>query len=173
MITLFYFNYLFSFFLSFFFLPFLLSCVADRVLGLWTGIRPEPLKWETQGQNIGPPETSWPHVISNSKSSPRDLLLKLNPAPPNGQQAPVLDAPCKTTRKTGKQTHQLAERLPKMITSSQKPQNTPPDKALSTRKTRSSLIHQNIGTSPLHQEAYTPTEPTLPTGSRHQKRREL
>ena len=33
--------------------------------------------------------------------------------------------------------------------------NTPPDALLLTRKRRSNLIHQNTGTSPLHQEAYT------------------
>ena len=44
---------------------------------------------------------------------------------------------------------------------------------MATRKTRSSLIHQNTGTSPLHQEAYTPTEPTLTTGGRHQKQQEI
>ena len=53
------------------------------------------------------------------------------------------------------QPHPLAERLPKIIIRSQTPQNTPPDAVLLTRKTRSSLIHQNTGTSPLHQEAYT------------------
>ena len=33
--------------------------------------------------------------------------------------------------------------------------HTPPDAERLTRKTRSSLIQQNTGTSPLHQEAYT------------------
>ena len=42
-----------------------------------------------------------------------------------------------------------------MIISSQTPQNTPLDMVLPTRKTKSSLTHQNTGTSPLHQEAYT------------------
>ena len=50
--------------------------VADRVLVLQPGVRPEHLRWETQVQDIGPPETSRPHVISNSESSPRDLQLK-------------------------------------------------------------------------------------------------
>ena len=49
--------------------------VADRVLVLHPGVRPEPLRWESQVQDIGPPETSWPHVISKGKSSPRDLHL--------------------------------------------------------------------------------------------------
>ena len=37
--------FIYSFFL--FFLPFLLSCVADRVLVLQLGIRTEPLSWES------------------------------------------------------------------------------------------------------------------------------
>ena len=58
----FYFNnfisfYLFLFsFLLFLFLSFLLSGVADRVLVLWLGVRPEPWKWEGQVQDTGPPE---------------------------------------------------------------------------------------------------------------------
>ena len=67
----------------------------------------------------------------------------------------MLDTACQTTNKTGTQPHPLAERLRKIIISSQTPQNTPPDTALPNRKTRSSPIHQNTGTSPLHQEAYT------------------
>ena len=72
------------FFLSFFpslppslflFLPLLLSDVADKVLVLWPGVRPEPLRWERRVQDTGPPETSWPHVIANGESSPRDLHL--------------------------------------------------------------------------------------------------
>uniref|UniRef100_A0A8C0DRL0 Calmodulin-lysine N-methyltransferase n=1 Tax=Balaenoptera musculus TaxID=9771 RepID=A0A8C0DRL0_BALMU len=55
----------------------------------------------------------------------------------------------------GTQPHPLAERLPKIIVSSQTPQNTSSDAILPTRKTRSSLIHQNTGTSPLPQETYT------------------
>ena len=57
--------------------------------------------------------------------------------------------------KTGTQPHPLAERLPKIIIRSQTPQNTPPDSVLPSRKTRPRLIHQNTGTSTLHQEGYT------------------
>ena len=64
------------YFLSFF-LPFLLSRVADRVLVLQPGVRPVPLRWESQVQDIGPPETSLLHVISNGKSSLRDLHLNI------------------------------------------------------------------------------------------------
>ena len=54
---------------------FLLSRVAERVLVLWPCVRPAPLRWESRGQDIGPPETPQLHVISISKSSPRDLHL--------------------------------------------------------------------------------------------------
>ena len=49
--------------------------VADRVVVIRLGVRPEPLRWETRVQDIGPPETTRPHVISNGESSPRDLHL--------------------------------------------------------------------------------------------------
>ena len=76
LIIIFYFNNftLFNLFISFF-LPFLLSHVADSVLVLQLGVRPEPLRWESRVQDIGPPQTSWPHVISISESCPRDLHL--------------------------------------------------------------------------------------------------
>ena len=131
------------------------SRVADRVLVLQLHVRPMPLRWESWVQDIGPPQTSRLHIISNGESSPRDLHLSArDPAPLNDQQAPVLDTLCQTTSKTGTQLHPLAERLPKIIRS-QTSQNTPPDVVLSTRKTRCSLIHQNKDTSPLHQRAYT------------------
>ena len=74
----FYFNNFFIIIFFFlFFLSFLLSCVADRVLVLQPGVRPEPLRWESQVQDTGPPETSWPQGISIGKSSPRDLHLNV------------------------------------------------------------------------------------------------
>ena len=48
----------------FIFLPFLLSRVAGRVLELRAGVKYEPLGWEGRVQGTGPPETSWPHIIS-------------------------------------------------------------------------------------------------------------
>ena len=95
-----------------------------------------------------------PHNIKWRKS-PRDLHLNTSTQlqSTTSKLTIVLDTLCQTTSKTGTQTHPLAERLPKIIVSSKTPQNTPP--FLPTRKTRSSLIHQNTGTSPLHQEAYT------------------
>ena len=52
--------------------------VADRVLVLRPGVRPEPLRCESRVQDTGPPETSQIHVISNGESSPRDLHLNTN-----------------------------------------------------------------------------------------------
>ena len=94
-----------------------------------------------------------PHNINRQQLSQRSPSQCEDIAPLNDQQAPVLDTPYQKTSKTGTQPHPLAERLPKIILSSQTPQNTPLDVVLPTRKTRSSLIHQNTGTSPLHQEA--------------------
>ena len=66
---------IFKFFFFLFFLPFLLSRVADRVLVLWPAVRTGPLRWESRVQDFGPPETSWPHVISIGERCPRDLYL--------------------------------------------------------------------------------------------------
>ena len=96
-----------------------------------------------------------------------------DPASLNDQQATVLDTLCQTTSRTGTHPHPLAQRLPKIIIRPQTPQNTPPDVDLPTRKTRSSLIQQNTGTSPSTRKPTQPTEPTLATGDRHQKQREL
>ena len=69
--------YLFGFFLFFlfFFLPLLLSHLAGRFLMLQPGVRPELPRWESQAQDIAPPETSQPHIISIGESSPRDPHL--------------------------------------------------------------------------------------------------
>ena len=49
--------------------------MADTVSVLWPGVRPVPLRWESQIQDIGPPENSQIHVISNGENSPRDHHL--------------------------------------------------------------------------------------------------
>ena len=47
-LIIFFFIFYFNKFISlFFFLPFLLSHVADRVLVLWLDVRPVPLRWES------------------------------------------------------------------------------------------------------------------------------
>ena len=99
-----------------------------------------------------PPSSMKYPMVKISQTSPSQHQ---DPAPLNNQQVTVLDALCQTTSQTGTQPHPLAGRLPKIIIRSQTPQNTPPDVDLPTRKTRSSLIHRNTGTVPLHQEAYT------------------
>ena len=48
------------------------SCVANRVFVLWSGVRPEPLRWESQVQDTDLPETSQAHIISTGKRSARD-----------------------------------------------------------------------------------------------------
>ena len=50
--------------------------MADWVLVLWPEVRPELLRWKSQVQDIGLPETSRPHIISVGESSPRYLCLK-------------------------------------------------------------------------------------------------
>ena len=97
-----------------------------------------------------------PHNINWQELSQRSPSQCKDPAPLNDQQTPVLNTTCQTTSKTGTQPHPLAERLPKIIISSQTPQNTPLDVVLPTRKMRSSLIHQNTDTSQLHMK---PTHP--------------
>jgi len=51
--------------------------------------------------------------------------------------------------------HPSADRLPKVVLSSQKSPNTPPDVTLPIRGKRLSTTHQSTGTSPSQQEAYT------------------
>ena len=145
--------------------------MADRVLVLWPGVRPEPLRWESRVQDIGRPETSQSHVLSIGESSPRDLHLYAK----TQLHSTTSKLQCWTphAKQVARQEHNprpLAQRLPKIIIRSQTPQNTPPDVVLPTRRTRSNLIHQSTVTSPLHQEAYTSH---CPTGGRHQKQREL
>ena len=96
-----------------------------------------------------------PRNINQRELSHRSQSQCKDPAPLDGQQVPVLDTPSQTISKTGTEPHPLAERLPKIKLSSQTPQNTPPDTALPTRKTRSSPTHQKTGPSSLHQEAYS------------------
>ena len=69
LITLFY----FSLFLPFF-LPLILSRVDERLLVLQPDIRAVPLRWESQVQDIGIPETSQLHVILNGDNL-RDISI--------------------------------------------------------------------------------------------------
>lgn len=60
----------------------------------------------------------------------------------------------KQQERQGTQPHLIADRLLKVIQSSQTPQNLPPDAALLIREPRLNSIHQSTGTSPSHQETY-------------------
>ena len=62
-----------------------------------------------------------PRNIKRWKLSQRSPPQREDPAPLNDQQATVLDTLCQTTSKTGTPPHPLAERLPKIIISSQHP----------------------------------------------------
>ena len=50
---------------------------AMWLTGSWCSSRVSrlSLRWDSQVQDTGPPETSWPHVISIGESSHRDLHL--------------------------------------------------------------------------------------------------
>ena len=65
---------------GFFFLPFLPSCVAGMILVLQPGVGHEPLRWESQVQDIGPPDTSRPHVIPNGKNLPEISISTSRPS---------------------------------------------------------------------------------------------
>ena len=125
----------------------------DRVLVLWPGVRSLSLRWESQVQDIGPPETSQLHIISNGENLQRSPSQRQDLAPLNDQQATVLDTLCQTTSKTGKQHHPLAERLSKIIIRSQtsqthhQMQTCPPerqDPASSTRTRAPGSLHNPL-----------------------------
>ena len=128
----------------------------------WQGLG--ALAWcQAWDSEVGDPSSGYwttrdlpaPGNIYQWELAQRSPSQRQDPALLNGQQVTVLDTLCQTTSKTGTQPHLLAQRLPKIIIRPQTPQNTPPDVDVPIRKKRSSLIHQNTGTSPLHQEAYT------------------
>ena len=129
--------------------------MACGILVPQPGVRPEPLGWECQVQDVGLSENSWLQGILIGEISPGSLHLDSKTQPLNCLQSPVLDTSLQTTSKTGTQPHPLAERLPKVVLSLQTPQNTLPEVALPIRRTRSISTHQSAGTSPSYQEAYT------------------
>ena len=103
-------------------------------LGPQQGVGPAALGLERQFQDAGPPENSLPQGILIGLSSARSPSRHQDPAPPNCLQAPVLNASGQTMSKTETQPHLPADRLSKVVLSSQTPQNTPPDVALSIRR---------------------------------------
>ena len=85
----------------------------------------------------------------------------------------MLDTLCQTTSKTGTQPHPLAERLPKIIIRPQTPQNTPPDVDLPPERQDPASSARTQALVPSTRKPTQPTEPTLATGDRHLKQREL
>ena len=137
-------------------------------LGSLTGSRAWASRWEHWVWDAGLPENSQLQGILISESSHGGLYPNSRPSS-TYLQPPVLYASHQTTRKTGTQIHPSADRLQKVILSSQTPQNTPPDMALPIRGKRLSSTHQNTG-------MWKPTQatgPTSATGGRDQKQEEL
>ena len=114
-----------------------------------------------------------PCNIKQVKFSQRSPSQCKDPAPQNDQPAPALDTPCQTTSKTGTQPHPLAERLCKIIKSSQTPQNTPLDVVLQPERQDPASTTKTEAPVPSTRKPTQPTEPSLPTGGRYQKQREL
>ena len=71
----------------------------------------------------------------------------------NCLQVLMLETSHQTTSKAGTQSYSSANWLPKVILSSQTPQNTPPDAALPIRWKRLGSTHQSLDTSLHHEEA--------------------
>ena len=111
-------------FFCFLFFSFLPSHVACGVLVPRPQVGPEPLGWQCQVQDARTPENSWPQGILLGESSWRSPSQLQDLDPSNCQQAPVLNTPHHTTGKTGIQTHPSVDRLPKVVLSTQTPQNT-------------------------------------------------
>ena len=113
---------------------------------------------ETGGR--APGNIDWREISQRSPFQHQDL------APPKSPQAPMLEH----LRPNNQQDKNTAiDRLPKVVLSSQPPQNTPRDKDLPTRGTRPNSTDQRASTSPSHQEACTSPWINLT----HQKQEEL
>ena len=134
----------FILFLSFFFFPpFYSELCGWKALGA-------PARHQGCASEVGEPASGhWSTrdlpAPRNTKrwKSPRDLHLNTKTQHHTTTSKLQCWTHCQTTSKTGTQPHPLAERLPKIMIRPQTRQNTPPDADLPTRKTRSSLIHQN------------------------------
>ena len=126
---------------------FCLCCAPCEVMVLWLGVKPKPPWWENRVPDPG--NINWHELTQRSSSRPQDL------APPICLYVPRLNSSWQTNSKTRTQAHPSADGLPKVILSSQTPQNTSPKVALPIRETRPSSIYERAGTSPSHQDAYT------------------
>ena len=86
----------------------------------------------------------------------------------------MLDASCQTTSKTGTQPHSLEDRLPKVILSSQTPQNTSLDAAPCPSEGQGPAPPTRTQ-APVHptRKITQATGPISLTGGRHQKQEEI
>ena len=109
------------------------SKMGDKSLGHWL-IREHLIPWNTNQQ----------------KCSQKASISTLRCDPIQSSKLLCCTAHTKTTRKTETQPYPLADRLPKVIPSSQAYHNTPMGVTLPYRETWSSSTHENIGASPLH-----------------------
>ena len=146
--------FLFSLFLLFFLFSLVALCVLQAL-----GFPARNLVWASSvgAQTPGcwtAREFPDPGNINCCALSQRYLFQHQDLAQHSYLWAPVLETSCQTTSKTEKQPHTSADRLSKIILSSQTPQTTL-DAALSFRGKRLSSTHQSAGTSLSHQEAYT------------------
>ena len=76
-----------------------------------------------------------------------------DPSPPKNLRLQCLNSSGQTRSKTGTQQHPSTDRLPKVLLSSQLPQNAPLDMDLPPRGTRLSSTQHRAGTVPSHKEA--------------------
>ena len=137
------FIFLFVFFLSFVFLW--THCAVCGLLVPQPGVGPGPPLWEHQVQDTGPPENSQAQGILTGMHSSRGIHLDTK----TWLHLTACRLQCWTphtkNRKTGTESQPSADRLPKVVLTSQTPQNTPPDTALPIRGKRLSSTHQRTG----------------------------
>lgn len=143
---------LFSF--SFFLIFLWPHCEASGHLVPYPGVRSGHLVSENWVQCWTTKEFPEPRNVNQLVLSWRYPSQHQDLAPHNCPQAPVLETSCQPRSKTETQPHSLAERLPKIVLSSQTPQNT-----------WSGPAHQREKLSFTHQSAVLPTrKPTQAPG---------
>ena len=89
------------------------------------------------------------------KALPQISISKLRPSSTQRPARYSAGHPVPNNYQDRNTTPPISREAAKIIIRSQTPQNIRLDVVLPTRKTGCSLIHQNTGTSPLHEETYT------------------
>ena len=107
------------------------------------------------------------HVLSQRYPSQHQDL-----APVNCLKVLILDTSCQTTSKIGTQPYSSASRLPEVIVSPQKPQNTPSNTALTIRRKRLRTPTRTQALVPPTRKTTQAPGPNLPSsGQRTEARR--